>query len=990
MRSSTALIAVALVCWIGPGTATALPTGLDAAGQLHAVAPTGPGDFSYVRLENGVQVRASGLWKNVLFYGPATVRVNTTRGESFTHLPGIVVVAPPASETFELQDTATSLEISSPRLRVIIDKATAALTFLAADGRILMRERPASSQIDARTISGAPTYEVRQSFTLAPDESIYGLGQYDKPYMDYRGQQVLMVQTNIGIVVPLLVSTHRYGVLWDSYSKSVFQDDADGASFWSESSPAGIDYYFMAGEDMDGVIASYRELTGRAPLPPKAAFGLFMSKERYQTQQRLIEVVRNFRAARFPLDYIVQDWQWWGGEDGTWSGMVWNKERFPDPVGLTQTLHQDLHAKLMVSIWPTVGNDTALAHELDDKGLRFAPLHWISKQARVYDAFSAEGRAIYFKHIKKGLLDVGVDALWMDGTEVEVGSACHDPQQVESDIKGLGVNAMGDFTRYLNVYSLLTTKGTYEGQRATSNKRVFTLTRSAWAGQQRYGAVPWSGDTTASWTTLRNQIAGGLNVALAGLPYWTQDTGGFFVSFGGGERSAEYRELFARWNQFAIFNPIYRIHGTSIEREPYIFETLDPATYRSLLLAAQLRYGLLPYIYSLAWQSTEHGYTLMRGLPMDFPDDRAARKLDDEFMFGPAFLVHPVTRAMFHVGDPPPRTIPAAALRTPENTPGVAVEYFEGKNFDRPAGTLIESQIEHTWPGPPLADPPAQLTNLAEFSGRWRGFILIPEDGEYEVGVDGNDGYRLWLDEKLIVDNWANGAMRYRGAKLTLHKGQQVALRLEYYQDQGNRGLRLAWRTPSERRALDRANTTVDTTTRTYLPEGAQWYDFWTHERHAGGQTVRKNVSLDTLPLFVRAGSILPMGPVMQYATERPDAPYEIRVYAGADATFTIYEDDNETYDYESGQRATYTLSWNDAARRLTIGPREGSFTGMVDARELRIVLIEPRAPSQASAAPSAKSVRYEGRPLEVQFAGRSAAARARPPAEGARPGSAR
>ena len=970
MESNNALIAVALILVTGPRLAAALPTGLDQAGQLSAVISTAPNDFSFARLENGVQVRAQGRIKNVLFYGPATVRVNTTRGDSFTKLPGIVVIAPPASVPFELQNTPTSLEVVSPRLHVVIDKATAALTFLAPDGHLLTRERPASSQVEPRTISGASTYEVKQTFTLAADESLYGLGQYDKPYMDYRGQDVLMVQTNIGIVVPFLLSTRRYGLLWDSSSKSVFKDDSEGASFWSESSPAGIDYYFMAGEDMDGVIASYRQLTGAAPLPPKAAFGLFMSKERYKTQQRLIEVVRNFRAAQFPLDYIVQDWQWWGGEDGTWSGMVWNKDRYPNPAGLTQTLHQDLHAKLMISIWPTVGNDTALARELDEKGLRFAPLHWISRQARVYDAFSPEGRAIYFRHIKKGLLDVGVDALWMDGTEVEVGGACHDPRQVESDIKGLGVNAMGDFTRYLNVYSLLTTEGTYEGQRATGNRRVFTLTRSAWAGQQRYGAVPWSGDTTASWATLRNQISGGLNVAMAGQPYWTQDTGGFFVNFEAGERSAEYRELFARWNQFAIFNPIYRIHGTSIEREPYLFKTIDPVTYRSLLRAAQLRYRLLPYLYGLAWQSTNSGYTMMRALPMDFPDDLAARKLDDEFMFGPALLVHPVTRPMFHVGDAPATTIPAAVLSTPDGSPGVAVEYFAGRDFEKSAGTLVESQIDHQWSAPPLASPPAKLTSLDEFSARWRGVIAMPEDGEYELGVEGDDGYRLWLDDKLIVDNWSAGAMRYRGARLTFRKGQRAAFRLEYFQAQMARGLRLAWRTPSERRASERANTQVDTRTRTYLPAGAQWYDFWTHARYDGGQTVSRNVSLDTLPLFVRAGSIVPMGPVVQYATERPDAPYEIRIYAGADAAFTLYEDDNETYDYERGQRVTYTLSWNDAAHRLTVEPRQGSFAGMTRTRELRIVLIEPGRSSQARAAGSARSVRYDGQPLEVQFAG--------------------
>ena len=225
--------------------------------------------------------------------------------------------------------------------------------------------------------------------------------------------------------------------------------------------------------------------------------------------------------------------------------------------------------------------------------------------------------------------------------------------EVEADIKGLGRNALGDFTRYLNPYTLVTTQGTYEGQRATGNKRVFTLTRSAWAGQQRYAAVPWSGDTTASWSTLHAQVAGGINIAMAGLPYWTQDTGGFFVNYGGGEQNPEYQELYARWHQFGTFNPIYRIHGADIEREPYIFKTTAPEIYESFLDAAHLRYRLLPYIYSLAWMSTSKGYTMMRGLPMDFPDDQAARKIDDAYMFGPAFLVHPITRAMYRVGAPP-------------------------------------------------------------------------------------------------------------------------------------------------------------------------------------------------------------------------------------------------------------------------------------------------------------------------------------------------
>jgi alpha-D-xyloside xylohydrolase len=947
------------------GCALHAATGLDAVGQLQAVPAAAKNGFSFTRLESGVQFRVNGITKNVIFYGPTTVRVNANLGQPHTRQPSLVVVAPPAAVAFAVEDSPGSLAIRAEKLSIVADKKTGALTFLGADGRELTRERAENpSEIKEVTISGAPTYEITHTFTLAPDESLYGLGQYNQPYMDYRGQDVLLVQTNIGIVVPFLISTERYGILWDIYSKMIFKDDANGATLWAESAPAGVDYYFIAGDTMDGVIAGYRNLTGAAPMFPKAAFGLFMSKERYQTQDRLIEVVRNFRQDGFPLDYIVQDWQYWGGDkDGTWSGMIWNKERYPDPAGLTRTLHDQLHVKLMVSIWPSIGNDTTLAHELDAKGLRFVPLHWISKRARIYDAYSPEGRAIYFKYIKQGLLDVGVDALWMDGTEVEVGGACHDPVEVERDIKSLGRNAMGDFTRYLNPYSLLTTKGTYEGQRATGNKRVFTLTRSAWAGQQRYAALPWSGDTAAGWETLRNQISGGINVAMAGLPYWTQDTGGFFVYYLQGERNPEYQELYARWNQFAIFNPIYRIHGASIEREPYLFKTLAPEIYRSLLGAAQLRYELLPYIYSLAWQSTTNGYTLMRGLPMDFPDERKVRKTDDAFMFGPAFLVHPITRAMYHPSDPPPVTIPVEALRTPDGKPGLAVQYFAGVNFEKPAGKTIDEKVEHNWPGPPLANPPPGLGSFDNFSARWEGTVTAPEDGEYEFSVEYDDGARLYLDGKLVADDWSFGAKRYRLAKITLAKGQKFPVKAEFHQGGQDRFFRLGWRTPSERRALANATKELDNTMETYLPAGAEWYDFRTNERFAGGRTVKKDCPLDTLPLYVRAGSIVPMGPAVHYVTERPDAPYEIRVYPGTDAKFTIYEDDGETYDYEKGKYATYDLVWHDATRTLTVGPRQGSFPGMVTARELDIVLV-----GQVEKSARTKTIHFNGEPAEVKF----------------------
>ncbi|MCE4539740.1 PA14 domain-containing protein [Pelomonas sp. P7] len=954
------------------GQASGPASALDAAGQMKALPAEAAGEgFVWQRVAEGLQFRVGGLTKGVLFHGPGRVRVTAHLGEAYTTQPSLVVQGRPAPVAIEVSDGGGTLTVTGPGMRVTVDKRSGALAFFAPDGRLLMREREqAPTVLQHVEISGSPSYALTQTFTLAPDESLYGLGQYNEPYMDYRGREVLMVQTNIGIVVPFMVSTRRWGLLWDVYSKMSFADGPGGASFRAESAPAGADYYVVAGADMDGVMAGYRALTGAAPMFPKAAFGLFMSKERYHTQQQLLDVVRRFRAEHFPLDYIVQDWQYWGGEkngvwDGQWSGMVWDAERFPSPAAMTRELHDQHHVKLMASIWPSIGNDTALARELDAKGLRFEPLHWISKRARIYDAFSAEGRRIYFKHAKKGLLDVGVDALWMDGTEVEVGGAAHDPREVEADIKRLGRNALGDFTRYLNVYSLVTTRGVYEGQRAAGpgGRRVLTLTRSAWAGQQRYAALPWSGDTTASWPVLRQQIAGGLNVAMAGLPYWSQDTGGFFVNYAGGERNPAWRELYARWNQFGIFNPVYRIHGTSVEREPYLFKSLDPEVYRSLLAAARLRYRLLPYVYSLAWRSTQEGYILMRGLAMDFPDQAALRKVDDTYMFGPALLVQPITRAMFHAELPPPATVPPAQLRTPDGQPGLVLEYFSGMAFEKPASRTVDTVIDHRWPDPPLGSIPPGLSSLNRFSARWTGQLVAPESGEYEIGVEGDDGFRLWLDDQLVVDDWAVGGARFGGHRVTLREGQALKLRIDFFQDGGGRVLRLAWRTPSQLRELAATQPKLDQSQATRLPAGCDWFDFWTGQRHAGGQAVTRDYALDEFPLFVRAGALLPLGPAVEYTGQSPDAPWEIRIYPGADGRFTLYEDDGETYRYERGEHATTTLRWDDARRQLHIDARQGRYPGLVARRELRVRLMA--APGQAE---QARTAHYEGRSLTLNF----------------------
>jgi len=967
-----ASLALAIAWGVPAGAADRASSGLDKNGHLLAVpfAAGAQDGFAYARLQHGVQFRAGGMTKNVIFYGPDTVRVNANLGANHWTSPSLVVVEKPGPVAFELEEGADTLTIKSAKLRIAIDRKSGALCFMDGSGRLFTRESLQPQSIKAVEISGAASYEVENRFTLKPDEAIFGFGYTDSDNVNRRNEDLLLVQTNLGIIIPVMMSSERYGILWDTYSKMRFQDGPEGARLWAESAPGGVDYYFMGGRSMDDVVGEYRRLTGAAPMYPKQAFGLFMSKERYPTQQRLVEVAQTFRKERFPLDYIVQDWQYWGSDkDGSWSGMTWDPVRYPDPAGMTDSLHK-MNLKLMVSIWPSVGNDTALGKELDQHGLRFEPLHWISQKARVYDAYSSEGRRIYFKHAKSGLFDKGVDALWMDGTEVEVGSAAWDAARNESDIKSLGKNALGDFTRYLNPYTLLTTQGTYDGQRATSNKRVFTLTRSAWAGAQRTAAASWSGDIFSSWDTLRKQVSGGVNVTITGNPYWTQDTGGFFVArdYPGGEKDPAYRELFARWFQYGAFNPIMRVHGTDIEREPYIFKSLDAEVYKSLLDAAHLRYRLLPYTYALSARVTSEHYTLMRALPMDFADDKATYGINDAFMFGPSLLVHPVTRPMYRIQPPPPATIPSEYLRTPDGQSGLAGQYFEGRNFEVPKGKVIDKVIDHSWPAPPLATLPAGLSQLDDFSARWIGSLDAPEDGEYEFGVEGDDGYRLYLDDALVLERWENGGKRMATKRLALRKGQRVNVKLEYYQATSDRSLRLAWRTPGAIRALAESRPAVDPNMNTYLPKGAAWYDFWTNQRYEGGQTVAREVPLDIVPLYVRAGAILPMGPELQYATEKPNAPYEIRIYPGADGSFILYEDDNETYAYEKGQAARVKLSWNDKARVLAIGARKGSFPGMEKARTLNLVLVDQANGKGLMPAQATRTVRYDGKSMFVKF----------------------
>ncbi len=510
---------------------------------------------------------------------------------------------------------------------------------------------------NVRKVVDRQAYHTKLAFEWADGEALYGLGSHEEGMLNLRGQHQYLYQENMKAVVPVLVSTRGYGILLDSASLMTFHDDAFGSYLWTDVADE-LDYYFVYGPELDQIVHELRGLTGKAPMLPKWAFGYVQSKERYVSQEELLQVVREYRARGLPLDCIVLDWKSWTGE--LWGQKTLDPERFPDPQRMTAELHA-LHARLMISIWPIMRPGGANWQEMHEQGFL------LGNQA-TYDAFNPAARACYWKQADAGLFSQGIDAWWCDCTE-----------PFEADWQGavkpepeerLRINTE-EAKRYLdpaliNAYSLLHSQGIYEGQRRiTDSKRVVNLTRSAYAGQQRYGTITWSGDIAASWETLRRQIAEGLNFCTTGCPYWTVDIGAFFVKrkpdlwfwqgdYDAGVEDLAYRELYVRWFQLGAFLPMFRAHGTDTPREIWRFGEPGEPMYDALAKYLHLRYRLLPYIYSLAGWVTQDDYTLLRALAFDFRADPAVYDIRDQFMFGPAFLVNPVTQPMYYaVGSTP-------------------------------------------------------------------------------------------------------------------------------------------------------------------------------------------------------------------------------------------------------------------------------------------------------------------------------------------------
>jgi len=689
----------------------------------------------------------------------------------------------------------------------------------------------------------------------------------------------------------------------------------------------------------------------------KWAYGYWQSKERYKTQDEIINVVKEYRQRQVPLDNIVQDWQYWG-ELG-WGAMEFVKSRFPNPKAMIKAIH-DLNAHYMISIWPTFDAKTAIYKEMAAKGFMCNKTN--GEPGRMYDAFNEKARDLYWHYMYKNLFSIGVDAWWLDATEPEFSGKT--PDEIADNAKQYGYNALGSWARYLNAYSLMVTKGVYENQRkVTDEKRVYILTRSAYGGQQRYAATTWSGDIVATWKVLRNQISAGLNFCISGIPYWTMDIGAFIPNNALGCKDEAYRELYVRWFQFGAFCPIFRSHGTGTPREVWQFGDKGTWAYEALVKFDRLRYRLLPYIYSLAWKVTNEDYTIMRALPFDF-DEPAVHRIDDQYMFGPAFLVNPVTEKMYfehtYIGD----VIPSDHLFTADGqTGGLTTEFYNGQNFDTLVAKRVESHLDFDWND---GSRPKEV-NQHYYSIRFTGEVQTDEAGEYTFVTTSNDGIRLWVDGRLVIDNWTDHGATVDMGKIVLQAHKRYPIKMEYYQTLGGAITKLAWIPPNRAKQKQQQKITETKFRKVYLPECEGWYDFWTGKFYQAGQVVKSPAPIDVMPLYVRAGSIVPMGPVVQYATEKSADPIELRVYTGADATFTLYEDENDNYNYEKGVYATIPITWNEARKELTIGKRKGKFPGMLQEREFHIVWVRDGHGEGMKEARPDRVVRYVGKQVIVK-----------------------
>lgn len=765
---------------------------------------------SYRKTDSGIRLSLPEMEVDLQFYTSGIVRVCKSPKSIQYHPESFSVVKTPEKVSFQVMEKDSIITLKSDRMDVYVNLKTGKVGFMNSDGHNLLSETDYGTQFTPVKYDKVSTCLVRQSFRLDSCEAIYGLGQHQAGKMNQRNQALLLRQENTEIAIPFFQSTKGYGLFWDNTAYTLFTDNDTETAFESYAGEC-VDYYFINGGNADNVIRGMRELTGQVPMNALWTYGFWQSRERYQSQEELVNVVKKYRELQVPLDGIIQDWQYWGTDQAFWNAIAFNNPKFSNPQKMVDEVH-GLNAHIAISIWPSFGTKTNLYKTFQEKGMLLSLKGW-PDSALPYDPFNPEARAIYWKAIKENMYSIGIDGWWLDATE---------PELNVKDYYAMKQNTYaGPYQKVANAFPIASVGGVYENQRKlSSDKRVFILTRSAFAGQQRYGATSWSGDVKSSWDVLHKQISAGLNFSACGIPYWNTDIGGFASCnfYPEGVNDLSYRELYVRWNQFGAFTPMMRSHGTCSPREIYQFGEKGTWAFDAIKKYIDLRYKMLPYIYSTAWQVSRYGDTFMRALFMDFPQDTIVHDLNNQYLFGRSLLVVPVTRPM-----------------------------YVGK------------------------DKTVNLKNIQ--------------------------------------------------------------------------------------------------TTDVYLPSGINWFDFWTGEQLLGGQKIAKETPIDIMPIYVKAGSILPLGPEVQYAEEKSWDTLEIRVYPGADGNFVLYEDEFDNYNYEKGLYSTIAFHWDNTQKTLTIGERKGDFPGMLKKRNFRIVLVDNQHGAGDNLMKKAdRSVSYTGKECRIRL----------------------
>jgi alpha-D-xyloside xylohydrolase len=896
--------------------------------------------------------------------GEEILRISATPETSFPERESLAVIPQRTGvTTFTVADKPGYVEVSTQRISARVSLSNGALSFFDREGNpVLQEEAGGGKSFSPITADNRSGYSFRQVFESAPDEAFFGLGQHQSDEWNYKGRNEVLYQYNTKVSVPVVVSNKHYGILWDNYSLTKFGDtrdyenlsrfrlfDSEGAEggltatyvtaegevfsqgreeaidyenlsairqfpegfpFWGstirwegeiESEVSGefefrlyyagytsvwmdgeevvperwrtawnpntykfraylkagervplslhwrpdggvsyiglkalgpidpveqgklslwsemgqeLDYYFIYGKTLDGVISGYRTLTGKAPVMPQWAYGFWQSRERYRTQEEILGTLAEFRQRGIPIDNIVQDWSYW--EEDQWGSHEFDATRFPDPAKMVEEIH-NMHAHVMISVWPKFYIQTEHFREFDRQGWIYRRAvedsirDWIGKGyiGSFYDAYSEGARQLFWEQMNEHLYSLGFDAWWMDASEPDILSN----SSLEYRKALCGPTALGPSTEFLNTYPLVNAQAIYEGQRGVDpNKRVFLLTRSAFAGLQRYSTATWSGDIGTRWEDMKAQITAGLNFALSGIPYWTMDIGGFCVEHRyehateGSSDLEEWRELNTRWYQFGTFVPLFRAHGQYPFREVFHLSPENHPAYRSIVKYNKLRYRLMPYIYSLGGKVHFDDYTIMRALVMDFPGDPEVTGIGDQYMFGPSLMVSPVTA--------------------------------------------------------------------------------------------------------------------YKARERTV-----------------------------------------------YFPSSTLWYDLETGESVDGGQALTVPAPYERIPLHVKAGSILPVGPEIEYVGEKPGAPLTLYVYGGAGGSFTLYEDEGVNYNYEQGACSWIPFTYNDSTATLEIGPRTGTFEGMPATRTFHVVRIDRDHPRPLDFnQPPDHTVTYTGESLTIRL----------------------